>query len=369
MKLLIAEDDSTSRMMLMAVAKKWGYDVTAVADGQAAWEVMQEKDAPRLILIDWEMPRMNGIEFCEKTRALDDRDPPYIILLTARSETVDVIKGLDRGANDYIAKPFDNAELQVRMKVGQGILKLQDELHRANDILYEERSIIEDIILGMRANASFNGMHLRSLEQPVEKTSGDVLFAAICPDGTQHIMLGDFTGHGITAALGGPAASDTFYKMTSKGLPMANIAAEINTHMCEKMPVSLFLAAILFDVNPERTEVKIWNCGMEHILFFRGGVFKEEIKSNNLALGILDRPIEQTAIVSLEENDRFYAYSDGITETINSEGEMFGQDRLVKTITRMLSNNEGIVTLEDVSKKFRGDGEQLDDLTVVELTC
>jgi len=368
MKLLIAEDDATSRMILTAVCEEWGYDVTAVEDGLAAWNVLQQ-ETPPLLIIDWEMPNMNGIELCQKIRQRNCKNPPYIILLTSRTSTKDIVEGLQKGANDYVAKPFVNEELQVRMSVGKRVLALQSEVHEMNALLNDERGVIEDIVLGMKDHAPFDKSHIRDTQIPVEKTSGDVLFAASSPDGAQHIMLGDFTGHGITAALGGPIASNVFYKMTAKGLPMTKIGRELNQHMCDQLPVHLFLGAILFEINPERTRINIWNCGMESILFFRDGAFQKEIKSNGLALGINNGILDNKLTLNIQPNDRFYAFSDGIIETINADGEMYGQERLINSITSMLSHSKDIKTLEEEAKTFRNKGPQLDDLTIVELTC
>ncbi|OUR71517.1 diguanylate cyclase response regulator [Methylophaga sp. 41_12_T18] len=131
MKLLIAEDDKASRMMLTAVTSQWNYDSIAVEDGEAAWQVMQQDEPPCLLLLDWEMPGMTGIEVCQKVREHNSDNPPYILLLTARTETADIVKGLQAGANDYIPKPFNAAELQVRLEVGTRMLSLQSKLNLA----------------------------------------------------------------------------------------------------------------------------------------------------------------------------------------------------------------------------------------------
>lgn len=368
MKLLIAEDDKTSRLILSSVCTKWGYDVVAVEDGQAAWQLMQGNDAPQLMIVDWEMPCMNGIELCQHIRKKFPNNPPYIILLTSRNETQDIVEGLKKGANDYIAKPFNNDELQVRISVGRRVLQLQNELHATNITLNIERNIIEDIILGMNAEAPFDYTFIRSIQAPVEKTSGDILFAAFCPDGTQHVLLGDFTGHGITAALGGPVASDTFYEMTAKGLPMVDIGNEINRHMCTKMPIGLFLAAILLEVNPQRNSISIWNCGMEDILFFRKGSFREDIKSSRPALGIVKDHLDNMVVLAIQANDKLYAYSDGIIETTNPNKELFGQERLIASIFEMLSSDKDIKVIQSDTDRFKCGTEQLDDLTLVELS-
>jgi CheY-like chemotaxis protein len=128
MKILIAEDDLTSRRILQAILAKWGYQVVSTADGNEAWEKLQGKDAPQLALLDWMMPEMNGIEVCRKLRQVKTTSPIYVILLTARNNKEDLIEGLDSGADDYIAKPFDNDELRARINVGRRIIALQDAL-------------------------------------------------------------------------------------------------------------------------------------------------------------------------------------------------------------------------------------------------
>jgi len=146
MKLLIAEDDKTSRLILRSVCTKWGYEVECVEDGKAAWDLMQADDAPNLMIIDWEMPRMNGVEFCQRMSEKFKQNPPYIILLTSRSETKDIVDGLRAGANDYIAKPFNNEELKVRIAVGRRMIELQNKLNATLIKLTELAS--KDVLTG-----------------------------------------------------------------------------------------------------------------------------------------------------------------------------------------------------------------------------
>jgi len=135
MKVLIAEDDSTSRRILTVILKKWGYDPVVTEDGQAAWDVLQQPDAPKLLLLDWNMPKMEGPEVCRCLRQEKTSNPPYVILLTGRDEKGDIILGLDAGANDYIVKPYDPEELQARIRVGKRMLELQDSLMEAHAAL------------------------------------------------------------------------------------------------------------------------------------------------------------------------------------------------------------------------------------------
>jgi diguanylate cyclase (GGDEF)-like protein len=147
MKLLIAEDDLTSRVLLENLTRKWGWEPIVVEDGEAAWEVLQQDNPPRLLLIDWEMPRLSGLALCQRIRKQPDTDPAFIILLTSRDKTIDIVTGLHVGANDYITKPFNNVELQARVQVGKRMLALQQELNQAKETLAFQAS--RDVLTGL----------------------------------------------------------------------------------------------------------------------------------------------------------------------------------------------------------------------------
>lgn len=128
MRILIADDDLTSRSILSAVLQKNGYEVLAVADGAAALEALSKPDSPRLAILDWMMPEMDGIEVLRRLRSGGPDLQPYIIMLTSRGEKSDIVSGLQAGANDYLAKPFDSGELQARVAVGRRMVELEGKL-------------------------------------------------------------------------------------------------------------------------------------------------------------------------------------------------------------------------------------------------
>jgi two-component system cell cycle response regulator len=132
---LIAEDDPIFRRILESWFKKWDYQVTAVENGVDAWEVLQREDAPQLVILDWMMPGMDGIEICRRIRSGDQGVYRYVLLLTAKDDKQDVIAGLEAGADDYLTKPFDVNELRARVRAGKRILDLQAALIRAKDDL------------------------------------------------------------------------------------------------------------------------------------------------------------------------------------------------------------------------------------------
>lgn len=135
MRILIAEDDITSKTILTAILSKWCYDPLPVCDGKAAWEEMQKHDAPKLAILDWIMPGLDGIEVCRRIRNMETTDPPYIIILTSKDKKSDIVKGLEAGGNDYISKPYDNAELHARIKVGKRMIELQSSLNQAKETM------------------------------------------------------------------------------------------------------------------------------------------------------------------------------------------------------------------------------------------
>ena len=128
MKVLIAEDELFFRCMLEGTLRKLGYDVVATANGQAAWEILQRPDAPKLAILDWQMPGMNGLDVCRNIRKSLSPEPTYIIMLTSREGRDNILTALRAGADDYVVKPFDREELQVRLQVGRRIVGLQTSL-------------------------------------------------------------------------------------------------------------------------------------------------------------------------------------------------------------------------------------------------
>lgn len=135
MKVLIAEDEAVSRLALAAALKRFGYECVQAADGQEAREILLGEDPPSLAVLDWMMPKMDGLELCRELRRTGAVDLPYIILLTARGAKEDLAEGLSAGANDYIVKPYDNLELKARLEVGSRVVRLQKELYEAMDSL------------------------------------------------------------------------------------------------------------------------------------------------------------------------------------------------------------------------------------------
>ncbi len=142
MKILIAEDEFTTRMMVQVSLENWGYDVLDAHDGKEALAVFEQKEKPRIVILDWEMPGVNGIEVCQSLKEANAEDPPYIILLTGRDSEKDILQGFDAGADDYITKPFSGDELRARVRVADRLVRMQD---MQKEFVKELRSALDQI--------------------------------------------------------------------------------------------------------------------------------------------------------------------------------------------------------------------------------
>jgi len=167
MKILIAEDDVTARIMLQAILIKWGYAVISASDGEEAYTLFQQIDAPQLAVLDWEMPGMDGVTLCRRLREQERSDPLYLILLTSRGEREDIVQGLEAGADDYIAKPYDTEELRARVNVGNRMIKLQNESRereKLQGVLEMAGAVCHELNQPLQSVSGFSEMLLMDLE-------------------------------------------------------------------------------------------------------------------------------------------------------------------------------------------------------------
>jgi diguanylate cyclase (GGDEF)-like protein len=161
MKILIAEDDPVSSRVLEVFLRKWGYEVVAVSDGSDALALLEADDAPRIAILDWMMPGMEGVEVCRRVRQRNGRAYVYLLLLTARGQKQNMLDGLNSGADEYLSKPFDAEELRARLRAGERVLSMQDELIAARDALHEQAT--HDALTGLMNRGASVQLLMREL--------------------------------------------------------------------------------------------------------------------------------------------------------------------------------------------------------------
>jgi len=187
MKILIAEDDYVSRRLLNRNLENWGHEVVSTENGSAAWNVLQGSEPPNMAVLDWMMPEMDGVEVCRLVRQNTDAAYTYIILLTAKGSAEDISTGLDAGADDYVTKPFDPAELRSRLRVGERVLELEKNLQTKvtalQEALHQVRTLKELLPICMYCKrVRDDSDYWHQIESYIHSHTGTDFTHGICPD-------------------------------------------------------------------------------------------------------------------------------------------------------------------------------------------
>ncbi|MEO5332802.1 MAG: serine/threonine-protein phosphatase [Magnetococcus sp. YQC-5] len=251
--------------------------------------------------------------------------------------------------------------------------KLRDTLERLQQQeakLLSDQQVIEEILVKMRAEISFDDGHLRHVQRFMDNTGGDLLFSMRRPDGVRHILLGDITGHGLPAAVVGPEVTQIFTSMTRKGFSPVVILAEINQRLHKCLPVGIYMAAIMLELDESNRYIALWNGGMPDGLVLRGHQMVAQFPGQGFPLGIVDHFKQRWTrqVLLLEPGDRIVLYSDGIIEARKGEEE-FGMERLASVLMAQDSKHASLESVLESLYLFLGDSSGItDDITLVEIT-
>ena len=187
MRVLIADDDVATRRILEGALGGWGYDVDSATDGDEAWHILKSEEAPPLALLNWMMPGLDGVEICRSARTHPAARSTHIILLTAKAARDDIVRGLEAGADDYVVKPFDAAELRARVRVGERLVDLRSELTRRIGELEDALSHVK-LLQGLLPICSYckkvrdDRDYWQDVESYVAEHSEAEFSHGICPD-------------------------------------------------------------------------------------------------------------------------------------------------------------------------------------------
>ncbi len=376
MKILIAEDSKLSRSVLSSILEKYDYTVIEAENGEEAIEKYIEFD-PDIVLMDLMMPVMNGYTATKEIKRISGDKFIPVIVITSIVETSSLTESVECGADDYLNKPYNAEAIHAKIVALSRIKKLHDSLReheRRLEALNEEAEAdllvaehIYDFVLDKGHDVLSS---VRKYMRPVTNFNGDILFSAHTPSGGLNIMLGDFTGHGLTAAIGAIPASDIFHQMTVKGFSIGDIAVELNKRLKKILPLNMFCAASLIEIDQERTTMSAWNGSMPDIIVTdSNGNLINRIASSHTALGIVsddkfDRKID---ISSLKGDELIYMCSDGLLDARNKDSEKFGMDNYLGLFERNKSSHVNLNNIVDELFSFAEDGEINDDISIIEV--
>ncbi|MDG9668330.1 SpoIIE family protein phosphatase [Hahella sp. CR1] len=375
LKILIADDNQSDRMILQNIVKKQGHDTATAVDGVDAIEKFSEF-RPDIVLLDALMPRMDGFEAARKIKLLAGEDLIPIIFLTSLSDAESLAKCLEAGGDDFLSKPYNRIILQAkinafnRMRImHKTLLRQRDQIAEHNDHMVREQQVAKTVFDNVAHVGCLGANNIKHLLSPLAVFNGDVLLACQKPSGGMHVLLGDFTGHGLPAAIGAMPLAEIFYGMTSKGYALGDILREVNQKLRKILPVGFFCCACMAELNFEQEEIEIWIGGLPDCYLVQGDQLLK-VASNRLPLGILKGEAfdARTYRFEMKHGDRVYLWSDGIVEATNAKGEMFGEKRLQQVFEDNLQEPNLFEKIRRSVVDFMGEGGPSDDLTLVELT-
>ncbi len=378
LKILIVDDELVSRKKLFAVLDKAGHTCFEAENGQEGVDAY-ERERPDIVIMDVLMPVMDGYEATRIIKKQSGERFVPVICLTGLEDDVSLAKCVAAGADDFLSKPVNriilNAKIDALRRISQlynTVTEQKEQLGAQFAHLEQEQETAQKVFVTMVNRGCLDAPNLKYLISPLALFNGDVLFAAPKPSGGLHVMLGDFTGHGLPAAFGAIPVSDIFYAMTIKGYSIGEIVLELNTRLHTMLPANQFLAACLLDLDSNVGSLTIWNGAIPDVVVINTeGDIKYRLKSRNIPLGVVGRDIFESIaeVKDIGQGERIYIYSDGLIEARSPDGEMFGQERLDKYFSRRQPPVSLFEDIRDGFTTFCVGETQEDDITIVEIIC
>jgi two-component system, HptB-dependent secretion and biofilm response regulator len=371
---LIADDDRLARAPVVMHLTQLGYRVLEANHGGEAL-ALYEQHQPDVVLMDVMMPVMDGYEV---TRALRERSGGHfvpVIFLTGFAEQSVLRRCIDAGGEDFVSKPTDPTLIEFKIRGLMRSKRLYHSLEEQTALvssyaenMRQEQEAAERVFRKMIHRGALSDPCFRYLLSPSALFNGDLLFAARLPHGGYRVLLGDFTGHGLPAAIGALPLAEIFYAMSAKGCSLPELVLEMNHKLKLVLPSGLFCAATLLDVDANWSHLSVWSAGVPDTLILQRDGALRAMEGGNLPLGIVEsaRYTPRVADTTLLPGDRIYLHSDGINEAPNAAGEMFGAERVTGCL-RAFAMDDAFGALLNALEYFRGDAGQADDMTLLEM--
>lgn len=370
-KALIVDDEKTNRLILKSLLKKQGYDCIEAVNGQEAIDLFNS-ESPGIIFMDVMMPEVDGYEATRQIKAASGSRFVPIIFLTAITNEEALSRCIDAGGDDVLVKPFDSFILSTKIRAMQRISMLHREVQGMYSMIHREQEIAESVFINAVQGNNIKSPYIKDKIRPASTFSGDMVLSAYSPTKDLFLLIGDFTGHGLSAALGAMPVSEVFHAMVSKGFNAKDVLVGINKKLKSLLPVGMFFGAQMVVIDQELNHASIFNAGMPDLLVIDGATneITHRITSNSLPLGIVGdiNAKEICKIITIQSNDKILMYSDGLTEARNLKDEEFGESRLDDAISQAPLNKVYDNIFHELDL-FCGDRTQVDDVTLVELTC
>jgi phosphoserine phosphatase RsbU/P len=396
-QILIVEDDNIDRKLLETYVNGMGYEVVSTHNGREAWELLNRNgNTPQIAIIDWLMPEMDGIALCHKIREKAHSNYIYIILVTAKNMSQDIIFGLDAGADDYLTKPYDKGELIARINVGARIVKLEREKNQqlqkighTNFKLQQNMKAAARVQLGLlpTRNLKFKDYRFNWYFRPSDHLAGDMLHIYQLTEHKIACYVLDVSGHGTEAALLSVAIRNQLTASlnhhsdlsASSGLvsfeggeepnPL-DIIKELAQHYEDLLDRTEQYFTIVYGVLDTQVNTFSYVCaGHQNPIWLSNSEIVDNKVEGGTPIGMFKNQSYKQHELQLSPGDRLYLYTDGMIEAKDSSGEQFGLKRLNQRIQSVEDQNTSLENIISDFKDWAGQTELTDDIALIEIIC
>lgn len=376
MRILVVDDDTLNRFLLVHMLEQQGYmDTFEAENGVEAIELV-ERLQPDLILLDVVMPEMDGYEVATQLKKMAGDIYLPIIFITALEDEDSLARCLEVGGDDFVAKPFDKVILAAKIRAHARTRLLSKKAFEQNELLSfyrndveREHKIVEHIFSNALSMNPSLSKYIDYCLNPATDFNGDLVLTSESPTGGMYFLIGDFTGHGLAAAIGALPVSQAFQAMSRKGLSLIEMAGTINDTLLTLLPDDMFFAAAIVEVNHTGKQISVWNGGLPTLILQDStGQIIKRFESRHMSLGILEPHEFESEVERYEMSfgDRLIGFSDGIVELENQNEEMLGDEGIEDWLT-----SKPNITVEELVEKadeYLGGSERKDDITIVIFT-
>jgi sigma-B regulation protein RsbU (phosphoserine phosphatase) len=387
---LVVEDDAAEQARLAAILEKMGFTALLAVDGLDALAKF-DRFQPRLIISDWHMPRMSGLEMCQRLRQSVATNHAYIILVTGRNETNDLVAGLSAGADDFVAKPYDAAELRARVEAGRRILEVRAGLENSNESLLRtlnaeqenQRRVQHDLDEAARLqtrllpprNGELGGFQIGRIFHSAEKLAGDVFGCFTIDDSIIGFFHVDVVGHGAAAALNSFAVARTLCTQSPiPGLMSTDgtirdpilVVSDLNQQFLVDDHCDQYFTMIYGVMDSHSGDGRFCQAGHPHPLKLNSCGAIEKLGTGGFPVALLREADYTGTNFTLEPGERLFCYSDGVSEARGERGEMYSVDRLARNLvsTRNFTLAESLDRVEHSLLSWRHGRPWDDDVSL-----
>lgn len=375
MRILIVDDHAYNRELLRFILEDEGHECVEAENGKIAVDMFVEDKDIDLILMDVNMPEMDGITATQ--HIVEARNERYItiIFVTALDNADVLVQCLDAGGDDFVPKPINEQVLMSKVNAHvrnqetyKKLLLAHEELQFHHQTIERDHSIVEHVFTNGIDRAGTYCTNIESYSSPMSMFNGDLVLSAPSPAGGQYVFVGDFTGHGLSAAIGSLPVTSVFFHFVAKQSSISEIAVEINSQLNQLMPIGMFCCATILHIDKTGRELNVWSGGMNDALYVKSDNTIVPLPGDHMPLGVL-KPSEfddSMQLHHMEPGGHLYIYTDGVNEAKSETDEEFGETRILDLLKATKQNR--IQKLVDAVHDFQGDNKQ-DDISIVSIHC